>query len=76
MYWPVKVLDVLSDGLKVQYDNGEVETVSPDNVHPFSPPVQFGEERIPLLVRTNCSYIPSISCGALPGRCSAQLRFV
>ena len=51
MYWPVEVLEVVEDGgLLVKYDNGEEEVVVLDNVHPFKPPVGFGEEQIPYQV--------------------------
>ena len=51
MYWPVKVMEIVHDGLRVQYDNGEEEVVDLENIHPFKPPVDFGEEQIAFQVR-------------------------
>lgn len=50
MYWPVKILARAGEGLKVQYDNGEIEVVSLEHIHPAEPPVDFGSEILPLQV--------------------------
>lgn len=50
MYWPAKVVRHAGDEYEVQYDNGDNEMVLGENVSPFNPPFQFGEESHPLQV--------------------------
>lgn len=53
MYWPAKVVRHAGDKYEVQYDNGDKETVLGENVSPFNPPFEFGEETHPLQVRSD-----------------------
>lgn len=46
MYWPVTVVAVDGEDVKVKYDNGEVETVKSEHLQPAKPPVEFGKEAI------------------------------
>ena len=54
MYWPATVLSAKEeeddDTVRVEYDNGDIETVSTENLQPSNPPVNFGEESKPLQV--------------------------
>ena len=52
MYWPATVLneDEDEDTVRLEYDNGDIETVSTENLQPSNPPVDFGEESKPLQV--------------------------
>jgi hypothetical protein len=64
-YWPVSVLKVLQTGYKVRYDNGESENIREEHVHPNDPPVEFGEEQIPLQVSFTYGdeVFPAVSLG-------------
>lgn len=59
-YWPSKIVDCFDGGYRVEYDNGEREDISAEDVSPASPPVAFGEEMEPLAVRT-LSYLRQTS---------------
>jgi hypothetical protein len=50
MYWPVKVIAVDGARVKVEYDNGEEETVQSEHLQPANPPVDFGKEAVHLQV--------------------------
>lgn len=54
MYWPAKVVKHTSEGYEVQYDNGDKELVLSENVSPFTPPINFGEEGCTLQVGEFC----------------------
>ena len=53
-YWPATELKKSADSFKVQYDNGDVETVHVDNIFPFGAPIDFGKEVTALQVRCGC----------------------
>lgn len=51
-WWPARVLSNSKGEIRVEYDNGDQETVPAKNVSPLEElPVAFGEEEIPLQVR-------------------------
>lgn len=43
-YWPAKVTERLANGLRVEYDNGDIEVVEAEHLSPATVPVGFGEE--------------------------------
>lgn len=51
-YWPASVVKRGNSSFTVQYDNGDIEKVHPDNIFPFKLPVDFGSEEAPLEVRS------------------------
>ena len=80
MYWPAKVVKHTSEGYEVQYDNGDRELVLSENVSPFNPPFNFGEEGCALqvwgsfIVVLALYYTPEVR--TFPGQTVVMLTFV
>ena len=69
MYWPAKVVRHAGDEYEVQYDNGDKEIVLGENVSPFNPPFEFGEESHPLQVVQNTGIYVSTVLGSRHSFC-------